>query len=254
MVTRTRPTRRFPLIAAALTGLLTLAPANLVAGSRDYVLEWLPPAGSVDGYRVHLGGRPSLYDQILDLGLVAVDIDGIGRATLTLDSATDFYIALTAYNGVGESPLSNEVVVAASARDPLACDDAQECTADDCGANGCTHTALPDATFCSASAGSYGMCFAGVCQPAECTQASHCNDGNLCNGAESCSPLGVCGGGTPVTCGAPSQCAVPSCDPSSGGCRQNARPDGTLCNDGKRWTAGDQCVSGVCRGTRIRHR
>jgi hypothetical protein len=255
MDTRARLTRRrFSLLTALLAALVTLAPADLVASPRDYVLQWIPPAGGADGYRVHLGGRPSLYSQILDLGLVPIDIDGIGRATLTLDSATDYYVALTAYNGAGESPLSNEIAVAASACDPRYCDDAQECTADDCGANGCTHTALPDGTFCSASSSSYGMCFAGACQPAQCTQASHCDDGDLCNGAESCSPLGVCGAGTPVRCGAPSQCAVPTCDPSSGGCREIARPDGTLCNDGKRWTTGDQCVGGVCRGTRIRRK
>jgi hypothetical protein len=206
----------------------------------------------VSGYHAHVGGAPSLYSQILDLGTVPIDPDGIGRATLTLDAASDYYITLSAYNGAGESPLSNEIKVAASACDPSACSDGQECTADDCGPAGCTHTAVPDGTFCTPSSSAYGMCFSGACQPAQCTQTSHCDDGNVCNGAESCSPLGVCTAGTPLKCGAPTQCAVPSCSPSAGGCVMNPKPDGTACNDGKRFTINDRCVSGVCKGTRAR--
>lgn len=254
MDTRTRRTRRPSFLATALAAAIALAPAWIGAGPRDYVLQWVPPSGVVEGYRVRLGGAPSLYQQIIDLGVVPVDPDGIGRATLTLDSASAYYIALTAYNSAGESPLSNEIAVAASACDPSACSDAQECTADDCGPNGCTHTPLPDGSFCTPSANAYGMCFAGACQPAQCTQTSHCDDGNVCNGAESCSPLGVCGAGTPLDCGAPTQCAVPSCDARAGGCVKVPRADGTACNDGRRYTINDQCVSGVCRGTRVRWR
>jgi hypothetical protein len=228
---------------------IALGPMGLAASTRDYVLQWLPPSGTVDGYRVYLGGAPSLYSQILDLGLVPVDPDGIGRATLTLDAATDYYVSLTAYNTAGESAHSNEQLVAASLCDPRTCDDAQECTADDCGAGGCTHTPLPDGTLCAALDGAYGMCAAGTCQAAQCTDASHCDDGNACNGAESCSLSGACTFGAPLQCGAPSQCSVPSCDPRLG-CVQNAAPDGTSCDDGRPNTVDDQCVSGVCTGSK----
>lgn len=248
----TRANRVVSLLACALAAAVAFSPANLSAGARDYVLQWVPPSGVVDGYRVLLGSGPSLYTQLLDLGVVPIDPDGIGRATLRLDSGSDYYIALSAYNGAGESALSNEIRVAASACDPRYCDDAQQCTADDCGPSGCTHTALPDGTFCSASGSSYGMCMAGACRAAQCTDSSHCSDGNLCNGAESCSATGSCVAGAPVRCGAPSQCAVPTCDPSAGGCRAIARPDGTVCNDGRRNTRNDQCTRGVCRGHRIR--
>jgi hypothetical protein len=233
---------------------VTILPTNITAAARDYVLQWRPPSGVIDGYRVHLGNNPSLYSQLLDLGVVPIDPDGIGRATLTLDSASDYYIALTAYNGVGESPPSNEIRVAASACDPRYCDDAQQCTADDCGPSGCTHVPLPDGTFCSASGSAYGMCMAGACRAAQCTEASHCDDGNVCNGTESCSATGSCSAGAPVSCGAPKQCSVPTCDPSYGGCREIPRADGTLCNDGRRYTINDQCVQGVCRGTRVRRK
>jgi hypothetical protein len=238
------------LFAAAVAALLML-PTDIAAGARDYVLQWIPPSGAVDGYRVRLGNGPSLYSQILDLGLVPIDPDGIGRATLSLDAATDYYIAMTAYNGVGESTPSNEIVVAASACDPAYCSDAQECTADDCGPLGCTHNPLPDGTFCSAAGSAYGMCVAGACRAAQCTEASHCDDRNACNGAESCGPTGACAAGTPVRCGAPTQCAVPSCDASTGGCRSVPRANGTPCNDGRRYTTNDRCTSGVCRGTRV---
>lgn len=238
-------------LAIALAALAATAPSGLAAGTRDYVLQWLPPSGSVAGYRVHLGAAPSLYDQILDLGVVPIDPDGIGRATLTLDAATDYYVALTAYNSAGESPRSNEIVVPASACDPSFCDDAQQCTADDCGPNGCTHTPVPDGTFCAAAGSLYGMCMAGACQAAQCTDASHCDDGNVCNGAESCDVAGACSAGTPLRCGEPKQCSVPTCDPARG-CVQVPRPNGTRCDDGRRWTTNDRCYRGTCRGTRIR--
>jgi len=237
---------------SALVAALALAPSGLGAAPRDLVLEWIPPAGASLGYRAYVGNAPSLYRQIIDLGVVPIDVDGIGRATLTLDSSLDYYIAVSAYNGVGESPLSNEKHVAASLCDPSYCDDALQCTADDCGPNGCTHTPVPDGTFCSAGSNAYGMCFSGACMPAQCTQSSHCDDGNVCNGAESCSPLGVCGAGTPLRCGPPGQCEVPTCDPVYGRCREVFMPDGTRCNDGRNSTSNDRCKAGRCRGTRIR--
>lgn len=245
--------RRSPF-AAALATLVALSPALLTASPRDYVLQWIPPSGAIEGYRVHLGGAPSLYAQVIDLGVVPIDPDGIGRATLTLDSASDYYVSLTAYNGAGESPPSNEIVVAASLCDASACDDGSACTADDCGPSGCTHTDLPDGTLCTPSAGSYGMCFSGACQPAQCTQTSHCDDGNVCNGSESCSPLGVCTTGAPPSCGEPTQCTTPTCDPSYGGCRQVPRANGTPCDDGRRMTRDDQCVNGVCQGVKVKGR
>ncbi len=230
-----------------------LAPTGLAAAARDHVLQWVPPSGSVTGYRVWLGQTPSLYDQIVDLGLVLPDVDGFGRATVTLDATRDYFIALSAYNDAGESPRSNEIELAASVCDPALCDDLQQCTADDCGAGGCTHAALPDGTFCAVSGSPYGMCIAGACQAAQCTQQSQCDDGDLCNGAESCSAGGACLAGVAPSCGEPTQCTVPSCDPRKG-CLRVARANGTPCNDGKRYTKNDACQSGYCVGVRVRRK
>jgi len=86
----------------------------------------------------------SAYDQNLDLGFVFPDEDGVTRETIVLDAATGYYLAMTAYNEAGQSEISNEIFVAASACDPLACDDGNPCTADDCSEAGCTHVTLPD--------------------------------------------------------------------------------------------------------------
>lgn len=242
------------LRTAAATSLLAaaaLAPAELRASPRDHVLRWIPPSGEVVGYRVHFGRATYLYEESVDLGAVPIDPDGVGRATLTLESTRDYYVALTAYNGAGESPPSNEIFLPASACDPLGCGDALECTADDCTAGGCTHAPLPDGTLCAASGGAPGQCVAGICEGVECTEASHCDDADPCNGAETCSAAGACASGALPACGAPSQCSVPSCDPARG-CIQIALPDGTPCDDRKRSTLDDRCQAGVCEGVHKR--
>ena len=156
--------RRLARAAAhgVIAALLTLSPLNLGAAPRDHVIAWMPPGGVVDGYRVHVGARPSLYDQVLDLGVVPIDPDGLGRATLTLDSSFDYYVALVAYNSAGDSPKSNEIIVAKSLCDPTQCSDNNACTADDCGPNGCTHAPVPDGTTCAAGPYAAGMCVAGA--------------------------------------------------------------------------------------------
>ncbi len=138
---------------------------NASAATRDQVLEWLPPSGSVSGYRVHLGLASASYGQVIDLGAVPTDQDGVGRSTLTLDATRDYFISLSAYNSAGSSPLSNEIRVPASQCDVSACSDGSDCTADNCTASGCTHASLPNGTLCSIGA-SPGMCVVGACQVA----------------------------------------------------------------------------------------
>ncbi len=50
-----------------------------------------------------------------------------------LAAERDYYIAVSAYSAAGESGLSNEIRVEASACDPTACNDGAVCTADECG-------------------------------------------------------------------------------------------------------------------------
>jgi hypothetical protein len=237
---RARTHRWVALLACAL-----LFGSLAWAVDRDHVIAWLPPAGTVDGYKVYVGTQSNQYAQTLDLGFVAPDPDGEARATLRLDSATDFYIAMTAYNAAGESAHSNEIVVPKDACDPTACGDGNSCTADSCGVTGCAHTAIPDGTACDLN-GSFGVCSGGACQAAQCAADAHCDDGNLCNGVESCVLGGSCASGTAPDCGTATACADPGCDPVVG-CVMIPRPDGTLCGTGKLRGKGAQWKLGTCQ-------
>lgn len=143
---------------------LGLLAARASAETRDRVLEWRPPSGPVSGYLVHLGNAPSTYGQVIDLGAVPTDSDGVGRSTLTLDATREYFVAMSAYNDAGDSPLSNEIKVGASQCNVSACDDGLTCTADDCTLLACTHKALPDGTLCNSAAAPNGMCQAGSCR------------------------------------------------------------------------------------------
>jgi hypothetical protein len=234
--------------AAALLGataLLAAAPAG--AEPRVVEIRWVQPDGAEPtGFSAHVGPAPGSYEQEIDLGPASADPDGVRRGELVLDDASAWAVALHAYNDVGASALSNEIVVAALACAPEACEDGEACTADDCDASGCIHDPLPDGTACSGSLGD-GLCVAGVCEPLQCAADGDCDDGDACNGAEACSG-GSCLAGDVPDCGAPTACATPACDPAQG-CIAVLAPDGWACDDGNRRTSRDRCLAGVCVGT-----
>jgi hypothetical protein len=242
--------RRY-LSAAAWTVLVSLMlyPALASAAERDYVLQWLPPADSqVDGYNVYLGAESGAYSDWIDLGAVPMDPDGVGRSVLTLDAAADYYVSMTAYNGMGESELSNEIIIAAMLCDPALCDDGNPCTADDCSGSHCLHTPLPEETLCASGSGwPQGICRAGVCEDVECVADADCVDGDVCDGVAFCEGY-TCVNGPPPECPADTACRYSGCSPD-GGCWTSARADGTPCDDGRIDTSDDQCVAGECVGT-----
>jgi hypothetical protein len=235
-------------VRRALGSLLLALPLALPAAAFEQPLAWIAPAGAVDGYRVHVGGAPGAYTRAVDLGAVAPDATGVGRASVTLEAGRDQYVALTAYNAAGESPLSNELRVAAAACDPAACDDANPCTEDACGADGCASAPLAERSACAPYPDALGVCIGGVCTPVECLAAADCNDANACNGAEGCSADGGCLPGTAPSCAGGDACRNPLCDPAAG-CVLVPAPDGTSCSDGDKATVGDRCVAGACVGT-----
>jgi hypothetical protein len=231
-------------VAAAFTSLLLAGPAAAL----EQPLAWIAPSGIVDGYRVHVGAAPGSYTSVVDLGAVTPDASGIGHASVTLEDGQDHYLAVSAYNAAGESPLSNELRVAAPAVcEPAACDDGNPCTEDACGTGGCTNVAIAQATACAPYADALGICNGGTCTPVECLAAADCDDGNLCNGGEGCSADGGCLPGAALTCSGGSACAIPLCDPGAG-CVLSPLPDGTSCSDGDKTTVGDRCVAGSCVG------
>lgn len=225
---------------------LTLLLAFLAApagAQREYVVQWMPSADA-GGYTLHVGDASGSYASTLDFGAVAPDADGVCRRPIYVDETQDQYLAMSAYNDAGRSPLSNEIVVAAaSVCDPTGCDDANACTVDDCSGPSCIHTPLPDGTLCGADG---SICLAGSCQAVECLADLDCADGDACNGAEVCSQ-GSCQPGTPPSCGEPTACSIPSCDPLLG-CVSFPVADGTACDDGLDHTFGDVCQEGSCVG------
>ena len=229
-------------LAAAFAALLLTAPA----AAFEQPLAWIAPSGIVDGYRVHVGVAPGSYTSAIDLGPVAPDASGVGHANVTLADGQAYYVALSAYNAVGESPLSNEHRVVAPC-DPAACDDGNPCTEDACAADGCASAPLPDRTACAPYADALGICLGGTCTPVECLAGADCDDGNACNGSEGCSADGGCLPGTAPSCGGGSACALPLCDPARG-CVLEPAADGTACSDGDKSTIADQCVAGSCVG------
>jgi hypothetical protein len=220
--------------------LLTLGATPGRAAERDYVLRWIPGTGApASGFRVYLAPDGVPFASFLDLGPVAVDQDGVARSVLTLDSETTYRVAMTAYNGAGESALSNEIRIAALTC--TGCDDTNACTADACVDASCSHTAVPDGTSCNGS----GICRSGGCGPAECLAAGDCDDGDVCNGTEACGSGGLCLPGIALDCGPPTQCSESLCDALLG-CNAQALPDGTACDDGASATRPDACRSGIC--------
>lgn len=115
---------------------------------------------------------------------------------------------------------------APSACDPTACNDGNVCTADACGASGCTHAPVADGTLC--------------------------NDGNANTVSDQCT-AGVCVGTlqavcSGTTCEDGNSCTLDAC--SDGTCTHVPLADGTSCDDGNRRTWNDRCVTGVCVGTK----
>ncbi len=98
----------------------------------------------------------------------------------------------------------------------------------------------------------------GTCDPstAACTNpvvpnGTPCNDGYPSTVNDSCTD-GVCYGDpscNSVSCAPADDCHFAGiCDPSSGQCSDNPKPNGTPCNDGYASTVNDRCQSGICQG------
>ncbi|WIA24026.1 hypothetical protein OEZ85_013645 [Tetradesmus obliquus] len=77
-----------------------------------------------------------------------------------------------------------------------------------------------------------------------CTGGGKCDDGLKCTVNDTCTG-GSCSG-TPKACPAPTnQCKMAVCDPGSGGCITENKPNGTSCIS---LTAAGQCTTDTCQG------
>ena len=128
------------------------------------------------------------------------------------------------------------------------CDDGDACTqTDTCQDGVCVGG---DRVVCTAS----DQChIAGECDPAtgRCSDpavadGTSCDDGNACTQGDTCQN-GVCVSGGAVICAAPDQCQeAGECDPATGVCTYQLKPNGTPCDDGNACTINDTCQAGAC--------
>ncbi len=73
-----------------------------------------------------------------------------------------------------------------------------------------------------------------------------CDDGDACSVGDRCA-AGACQPGLPRDCsGLEGACVVGVCEPTTGACQVEPRPDGTGCEDGDPCTQGDRCQAGAC--------
>jgi hypothetical protein len=155
------------------------------------------------------------YDQGMDIGFQPPDSEGVASYLYGgLESYTDYYVVMTAYNTEGlESDFSNEIVSQALACDPTPCGDGNACTVDACSGSVCTNDPVPEGTSCNDGDPEtvQDACFSGICSGVvvECSSDLECGDGNPCT-ADAC---------------------------SGGVCTNDVVPQGTACDDGDslRW-------------------
>ena len=207
--------------AAALLATAVAAPHAAEAAEQEVGIHWVQPAGEeADGFVAHLGTQPSVYTQEVDLGEVEPDNQGVRHAYVIVDTDVSWVVALSAYNVVGESPLSNEIALAAPACVPADCDDGNPCTADSCDGDACAHENEANGSACL-DGEILGQCLAGTCQALACVVTEDC--------------------------GVATDCAAPACVPTVG-CMVALQPNKTRCDDGLAWTKKDRCQDGICVG------
>ena len=132
------------------------------------------------------------------------------------------------------------------------CDDGDECTTDECRADGtCSHAAVDCSDL-------NGECLVGVCDPADgacAAAAAHegelcSDDGNACNGISHCGAGECLEDVAAVDCSELNgECKQGQCTPATGQCKSITLPNQTPC-DNEDWCDGAEfCNGGVCKSS-----
>ena len=143
----------------------------------------------------------------------------------------------------------------------LSCDDANPCTDDHCNENQqCEHT--PNTSACDPGnpCAPTGICTDGICAIADyicppCTKNKDCdeiNQGDKCTGSYTCTLSTSYCERVPESitlCTTTNPCVSAFCDPNTGECQEDPRPNGWACADGNLCSLEDQCLNGQCTGT-----
>jgi hypothetical protein len=130
------------------------------------------------------------------------------------------------------------------------CDDGDPCTVGEaCAGGACARGGPKDCSEYDDPC-NVGVCnpLTGVCYADPFDDGTPCDEGDLCTEGETCL-LGECGGGSAVNCSDwDDACNVGACNPATGACGLQPRPDGTECIDGADCTTPDRCQAGICLG------
>jgi hypothetical protein len=197
-------------------------------------------------------GDPDLTYTWSSEGLKVVLTDGptelgpLGRSFIcpltNLEGKVD--VRLAVFDGQDTTIGVTRVIVAPPTSDkcdPPSCDDGNACTADQCIAGSCKHTAI-DVSKCDDG----NVCTTDDCDPSSgCVSTPNtapCDDHNVCTTDDVCK-AGACTGGSPNPCDDGEVCTTDSCD-AEVGCAHaaNALP----CSDGDFCTTNDVCALGMC--------
>ncbi len=144
-----------------------------------------------------------------------------------------------------------DLCVPAPLPDGTSCDDGESCTVNDSCTTGACGGAARDCDSV-ADACNTGMCDAatGNCMAVPLSDGTTCDDADLCTVSDECT-AGDCGG-SPKDCSMlDDACNIGVCDPATGGCTTQPRPNGTSCSDGDMCTDSDVCMMGSCIGTMV---
>jgi hypothetical protein len=93
----------------------TATPSFAAEATRVVTLRWLQPDGArPDGVLFLVGDEPRSYDEMIP-GEAPSVLGNVATSSLVLPAARDVYVAMLAYNSAGFSPVSNEILLPASA-------------------------------------------------------------------------------------------------------------------------------------------
>lgn len=132
------------------------------------------------------------------------------------------------------------------------CDDDNKCTIDDaCAFGKCQGSQQPIGACNDNNSCTDDTCDAATgCVYTPSDKGKACTNGDLCISEPTCDGLSECKGGTAVTCDDGKACTKDECD-SVKGCVFATKQDGQTCDDGSKCTEDDECVAGLCKGTKI---
>ncbi len=134
------------------------------------------------------------------------------------------------------------------ANEGVACDDGNNCTANDACSNGVCSAVAIDCT------GLDDSCIVGVCNPgtgtcetAPANEGGACDDGVNCTTGDACSN-GLCLADTVDCSGLDDACNVGTCNEGFGTCESSPANESETCDDLDLCTINDACTNGTCTG------